>query len=104
MLWDTGMSDAIAGKPDGVTAAGGLLTLWVEAHAGRRNCVKSESLLRTIPHIAISHFHGTTPAMPTCLRAAKLYIQGAEYEAAFGPEPPSSVSPRHYEKLRANPW
>src|SRR5467141_619077 len=82
MLWDTGMSDAIAGKPDGVTAAGGLLTLWV-----RRTLASQLREIGVAPaditHIAISHFHADHSGNANLFTAAKLYIQGEEYEAAF---------------------
>jgi len=64
MLWDTGMSDAIAGKPDGVTAAGGLLTLWLGAR-WRRNCVNRSRFLRTSTTSPFRISMRTTPAMPT---------------------------------------
>jgi glyoxylase-like metal-dependent hydrolase (beta-lactamase superfamily II) len=103
ILWDTGMSDAIADKPDGVTAAGGLLTLWV-----RRTLLSQLRDLGVAPtditHIALSHFHADHSGNANLFTAAKLYIQGAEYDAAFGPEPSKfGFAPANYEKLRANP-
>lgn len=103
MLWDTGMSDAIADKPEGVTAAGGLLTLWV-----RRTLTSQLRELGVAPtdvtHIAFSHFHADHSGNANLFTAAKLYIQVAEYEAAFGTEPSKfNFAPVNYEKLRANP-
>ncbi|HEV8646914.1 MAG TPA: N-acyl homoserine lactonase family protein [Burkholderiales bacterium] len=103
MLWDTGMSDAIADKPEGVTAAGGLLTLWV-----RRTLASQLRELGVAPaditHIALSHFHADHCGNANLFTAATLYIQGAEYEAAFGPEPSKfGFAPANYDKLRANP-
>jgi glyoxylase-like metal-dependent hydrolase (beta-lactamase superfamily II) len=103
MLWDTGMLDAIADKPEGVTAAGGLLTLWV-----RRTLVSQLRELGVAPkditHIALSHFHADHSGNANLFTAATLYIQGAEYEAAFGQEPSKfGFAPANYDKLRANP-
>ena len=33
-LWDSGMSDSIVAKPEGVAAGGGILTLWVRKTHG----------------------------------------------------------------------
>lgn len=103
MLWDTGMSDTIADKPEGVKAAGGLLTLWV-----RRTVASQLRELGVAPaditHIAMSHFHSDHCGNANLFTAATLYIQGAEYEAAFGPEPSKfNFVPANYDKLRANP-
>ena len=103
MLWDTGMSDAIADKPEGVKAAGGLLTLWV-----RRTLASQLRELGVDPtdvtHIAFSHFHADHSGNANLFTAATLYIQDAEYEAAFGAEPSKfNFAPANYEKLRANP-
>jgi glyoxylase-like metal-dependent hydrolase (beta-lactamase superfamily II) len=103
MLWDTGMSDSIADKPEGVKAANGLLTLWV-----RRTLASQLGELGVAPtditHIAISHFHSGHCGNANLFTAATLYIQDAEYEAAFGPEPSKfNFVPANYEKLRANP-
>jgi glyoxylase-like metal-dependent hydrolase (beta-lactamase superfamily II) len=103
MLWDTGMSDAIADKPEGVTAAGGLLTLWVKRTLASQ--LRELGVAPTdITHIALSHFHSDHCGNANLFTAAKLYIQAAEYEAAFGPEPSKfGFAPANYDKLRAIP-
>jgi len=103
MLWDTGMSDAVANMPDGLKAAGGLLTLRVT-----KTLASQLSELGVAPtdisRLAISHFHGDHCGNANMFTAATLYIQEPEYEAAFGPEPAKfSFSPNLYDKLRANP-
>ena len=102
-LWDTGMSDAIAAKPEGVTAASGLLTLWV-----RKTLVSQLETLGVSPadvtDIALSHFHGDHAGNANLFTSAKLYIQKPEYEAAFGPEPAKfGFNPALYGKLEDNP-
>ncbi len=103
MLWDTGMSDAIAKMPEGMKAAGGLLTLRVA-----KTLVSQLSELGLAPtditRLAISHFHGDHCGNANLFTAATLYIQEPEYEAAFGPEPAKfNFAPAFYDKLRANP-
>lgn len=103
MLWDTGMSDAIANMPDGLKAAGGLLTLRVT-----KTLASQLSELGVAPtditRLAISHFHGDHCGNANMFTAATLYIQEPEYEAAFGPDPAKfNFSPNLYDKLRANP-
>jgi glyoxylase-like metal-dependent hydrolase (beta-lactamase superfamily II) len=103
MLWDTGMSDAIADRPEGATAAGGLLTLWVKRTLASQ--LRELGVAATdITHIALSHFHADHCGNANLFTAATLYIQGAEYEAAFGPEPSKfGFAPANYDKLRAIP-
>jgi len=102
-LWDTGMSDSIASKPDGVTVAGGLLTLWV------RNTLASQlEALHVSPaavtDIAVSHFHADHVGNANLFTAAMLYIQDAEYSAAFGADPGKfGFNPALYGKLKDNP-
>jgi N-acyl homoserine lactone hydrolase len=103
MIWDTGMSDSIASKPEGVSAAGGLLTLWV-----RRTLASQLAELNVSPgdvsHIAFSHFHADHCGNANLFTAATLYIQEREYDAAFGADPAKfNFNPALYEKLRNNP-
>ena len=85
MLWESGISDAVADKPDGVVAGGGILTLRV------RKTLQSQ--LRElgiapadIKYLGFSHFHGDHVGNANLFTEATLYIQQAEYDAAFGPE------------------
>jgi N-acyl homoserine lactone hydrolase len=103
MLWDSGMSDAIASKPEGVTAANGLLTLWV-----RKPLASQLQQLGIAPgditDIAFSHFHSDHVGNANLFTSAKLYIQQPEYDAAFGPNAAQfNFAPALYEKLRSNP-
>jgi len=103
LLWDSGMSDAIAAKPEGVTAANGLLTLWV-----RKPLASQLQQLGIAPSdvtdIAFSHFHSDHVGNANLFTSAKLYIQEPEYDAAFGPDAAKfNFAPALYEKLRSNP-
>jgi glyoxylase-like metal-dependent hydrolase (beta-lactamase superfamily II) len=103
LLWDTGMSDAIADKPQGVSAAGGLLTLWVKRTLASQLGAIGVSAA-DVTHLAISHFHADHCGNANLFTAATLYIQAAEYDAAFGPDPSRfNFNPAFYEKLRASP-
>jgi glyoxylase-like metal-dependent hydrolase (beta-lactamase superfamily II) len=102
-LWDTGMSDAIAAKPEGVTAASGLLTLWV-----RKTLASQLGMLGVSPadvtDIAFSHFHGDHAGNANLFTSAKLYIQEPEYDAAFGGDAAKfGFNPALYGKLKDNP-
>ena len=103
MLWDTGLSDSIASKPEGVSVMGGLLVLRV-----RRTLASQLAEIGLSPgdvsHLAISHFHSDHCGNANLFAAATLYIQQSEYDAAFGPDPARfGFVPANYEKLRASP-
>jgi N-acyl homoserine lactone hydrolase len=101
-LWDSGMSDAIAAKPEGVPAANGLLTLFV-----RKTLAAQLAELKVAPAdiqtVAFSHFHADHVGNANLFTAARLLIQQSEYDAAFGAEPQKfGFQPALYEKLRGN--
>jgi glyoxylase-like metal-dependent hydrolase (beta-lactamase superfamily II) len=103
LLWDSGMSDAIADKPDGVVAGGGILTLYV-----RKTLQSQLAELGVAPtdvtHVAFSHFHGDHVGNANLFTAATLLVQRAEYDAAFGPDPAKyGFNPALYGKLKDNP-
>jgi N-acyl homoserine lactone hydrolase len=103
LLWDSGMSDSIAAKAEGVSGAGGLLTMWV-----RKTLASQLQALDIAPaditEIAFSHFHGDHVGNANLFTSATLYIQEPEYDAAFGPNSAKfNFTLPLYEKLRANP-
>jgi glyoxylase-like metal-dependent hydrolase (beta-lactamase superfamily II) len=102
-LWDSGMSDSIAAKPEGVSAAGGLLTLWVRKTLAAQ--LQEIGIAPTdVTHVAFSHFHADHVGNANLFTAATLYIQEAEHDAAFGLEPEQfNFNRALYGKLRANP-
>ncbi len=102
MLWDTGNSDALAARPDGLTVLGGRLNIRMP-----RTLVSQLKEIGVEPadirHLAMSHMHGDHCGNANYFTAATLYIQEAEYDAAFGPEPQKfGFVPANYEKLRSN--
>lgn len=102
-LWDTGMSDAIATKPDGVVVAGGLLTLKVV----RPLAAQLEALhvsADDVTDLALSHFHSDHAGNAGAFRRATHYVQKAERDAAFGPDAAKfGFAPSLYESLKNNP-
>lgn len=103
MLWDTGMSDAIAAMPDGLVVGGGMLTLRVPKTLASQ--LSEMGIAPTaVTHLAISHFHSDHCGNANLFTSATLYIQEAEYDAAFGENAAKfNYAPANYEKLRASP-
>jgi len=103
MLWDTGNADRLAAMPNGMTVAGGAITAYMKKPL-------AESLKEIgvtpadIKHFAMSHAHGDHSGNANLFTAATLYVQRAEYDAMFGPEPQKyGFIPANFEKLRGNP-
>jgi glyoxylase-like metal-dependent hydrolase (beta-lactamase superfamily II) len=102
-LWDSGLSDSIADKTDGVVAASGLLTMWVKKTLASQ-LTALDIAPTSITDIAFSHFHSDHVGNANLFTIATHYIQEAEFDAAFGPDASKfGFMPALYEKLRANP-
>jgi glyoxylase-like metal-dependent hydrolase (beta-lactamase superfamily II) len=57
-----------------------------------------------ITYLALSHFHWDHVGNANLFTQGTLYMQQAEYDAAFGPEPAKyGFNPAVYDKLRNNP-
>jgi len=102
MLWDSGLTDSLIDKPEGVQGARGM------------RMMRSQTLLAQLEQIgvtpaqigtvAFSHTHPDHVGNANLFAGATLYIQQAEYDAAFGPEPAKyGFAPAVYEKLRDTP-
>jgi len=103
MLWDAGLSDAIAAMPDGAVALGGLLRMRVPKTLASQLAEVGVKPAE-VTHLAFSHFHADHVGNANLFTAATLHIQEVEYEAAFGAAPQKfGFLPVNYEKLRANP-
>jgi N-acyl homoserine lactone hydrolase len=103
LLWESGVSDAIAAMPDGLTVGNGMLTLHVRKTL--RSQLQELGIAPTdITHLGFSHFHGDHVGNANLFTSAKLFIQKAEYDAAFGPDAAKSgFNPAFYNKLKDNP-
>jgi len=103
MLWDTGNSDALAARPDGLTVLGGRLNIRMP-----RTLVSQLKEVGVEPadikYLAMSHMHADHCGNANLFTAATLYMQEAEYNAAFGPEAQKfGFVPTNYDKLRSSP-
>jgi glyoxylase-like metal-dependent hydrolase (beta-lactamase superfamily II) len=103
MLWDSGFSEAIADLPDGVPAAGGVITAKVPKKLSAQLAEIGVAPAQ-VTRIAFSHSHSDHVGNANLFAGATLYIQKAEFDAAFGPEPGKyNFAPATYEKLRSTP-
>ena len=103
MLWDTGNADRLAAMPDGMSVAGGAITVFM-----KKPLAESLKELGVAPgdikHFAMSHAHGDHSGNANLFTAATLYVQRAEYAAMFGPDAQKfGFVAANYDKLRANP-
>jgi N-acyl homoserine lactone hydrolase len=101
MLWDTGFADALAAVPEGAAGARNMRTYRKKTLASQlaEIGVKPDD----IKILAFSHTHGDHVGNGNLFTAATLYIQQAEYDAAFGPDPQKfGFAPATYDKLRAS--
>jgi glyoxylase-like metal-dependent hydrolase (beta-lactamase superfamily II) len=102
MLWDSGFADGLADHPDGVAGARGM-------RAFRRQTLASQLdeigvAPAQIKFIAFSHTHADHVGNAKLFPAATWYVQQAEYDAAFGPDPGKyGFVPATYASLRGNP-
>ena len=85
MLWDSGLPDGLAALPNGQTSANGLITAF-----RRKPLVDSLRELGLAPTdisvFAMSHSHADHSGNADLFAAATIYMQSAEYDAAFGPD------------------
>lgn len=102
LLWDTGMADGIADKPEGVTVANGLLKLFVR-NPLRAQLQQLGLAPEDITDLALSHFHADHAGNANLFTRATLYVQKAESDAAFGPDAGRfGYVPALYERLSGN--
>ena len=103
MLWDSGYSDAVNARPEGVVAPSGL-------NVGRMPRTLSSQLAEIgltpshITHVAFSHTHGDHIGNANLFDKATLYIQEPEYAVAFGLDVAKfNFNLALYDNLRRNP-
>jgi glyoxylase-like metal-dependent hydrolase (beta-lactamase superfamily II) len=100
MLWDTGNPDRLASLPNGLTAPNGIITAFMQ-----KPLVDSLKEIGVAPvdiqNFAMSHSHGDHSGNANLFGASTLYMQTAEYDAVFGPEPQKyGFIAANFEKLR----
>jgi glyoxylase-like metal-dependent hydrolase (beta-lactamase superfamily II) len=100
LLWESGVSDAVANMPEGLVVGNGMLTLHVRKTL-RSQLQELGIAPSSITHLGFSHFHGDHVGNANLFTSAKLYIQQPEYDAAFGADAAKSgFNPAFYNKLR----
>lgn len=100
LLWESGVSDTIAAMPDGFVVGNGMLTLHVRKTL-RSQLQELGISPAEVTHLGFSHFHGDHVGNANLFTAATLYLQQAEYDAAFGPDPSKfGFNPAFYNRLR----
>jgi glyoxylase-like metal-dependent hydrolase (beta-lactamase superfamily II) len=100
MLWDSGNPDRLANMPDGLTNPAGTITAFM-----KKPLVQSLKEIglepADIPYFAMSHSHGDHSGNANLFAASTIYMQQAEYDAVFGPDPQKyNFIAANFEKLR----
>jgi glyoxylase-like metal-dependent hydrolase (beta-lactamase superfamily II) len=101
MLWDSGNADRIATMPNGLANPRGTLTAYMKkplAESLKEIGVMPED----IAHFAMSHSHGDHSGNAGLFTRSTIYMQTAEYDAIYGPEPQKlGIPPANFANLRA---
>jgi N-acyl homoserine lactone hydrolase len=100
MLWDSGYPDSLVEKPEGIVGprSRALRSRTLASQLAEIGVTPSQ-----ITRLAFSHSHGDHIGNGNLFTAATLYIQKAEYDAAFGAEPAKyGFAPATYDQLRGN--
>lgn len=80
LLWDTGVPDALVERPDGLTVARGLITIYrSKTLASQLEALGAPPA--KIDYVAISHIHGDHVGNLKAFKTSKILMQKAEYEA-----------------------
>jgi glyoxylase-like metal-dependent hydrolase (beta-lactamase superfamily II) len=98
MLWDSGYADSLADTPEGIVGprSRALRRRTLAAQLAEIGVAPSQ-----ISRLAFSHSHSDHVGNGNLFTAATLYIQKAEYDAAFGAEPAKyGFAPATYDQLR----
>lgn len=100
MLWDSGNADRIAALPNGLPNPRGTSIAYM-----KKPLAESLKEIGVAPadirHFAMSHTHGDHSGNANLFAGSTIYMQSAEYDAAFGPEPQKyNFIAANYEKLR----
>jgi glyoxylase-like metal-dependent hydrolase (beta-lactamase superfamily II) len=103
MLWDSGINDAVAAMPGGFQR-NPLAPSYVLAKPFREQLAAIGVSPDSVTHIAFSHTHGDHVGNANLFTRGTLYIQQAEYDAAFGPEAVKryNFETVNYDKLRTS--
>ncbi|TMI04458.1 MAG: MBL fold metallo-hydrolase, partial [Betaproteobacteria bacterium] len=101
MLWDSGLTDTLADKPDGMQGPRGMVMKRKQTLAAQLAAIGVAP--GDVKYLAFSHTHSDHVGNANLFTAATLYIQQAEYDAAFGPEPSKfGFVAANYDQLRTS--
>jgi len=99
LLWDTGVTDAVATMPDGMVVANGAITY-------RRTTTLAAQLTALgvkpadVTYVAVSHTHGDHVGNIAQFPSSTILIQGAEYDWAMTqPTKPAFAATQNIEKV-----
>jgi glyoxylase-like metal-dependent hydrolase (beta-lactamase superfamily II) len=100
MLWDSGNPDRLADLPNGLTNPQGTITAFMKKRLA--DSLKEIGVAPAdIQYFAMSHSHGDHSGNANLFAASTIFMQQAEYDAVFGPEPQKyGFQPANFEKLR----
>ena len=102
MMWDAGLPDALAQKPEGMTFMNTFVMRMPQTLASQLKEIGYAP--ESINKLGISHFHGDHVGNVGLFSKAQLLIQKEEYAAAFGTEPGKyGFDPSSYASLKLNP-
>src|SRR5262245_23164441 len=92
LLWDTGISYAVAAMHDGLVVANGAIT---QRRAKTLAAQLAEIGVKPtdVTHVAVSHTHGDHVGNVALFPSSTVLIQGAEYEWAMGQPTKPSFTP-----------
>jgi len=80
LLWETGVPDALAQRPNGLSVAKGLITLYrAKTLASQLEALGAPPA--KIAYVAVSHTHGDHVGNLKAFKTSKILMQKAEYEA-----------------------
>jgi N-acyl homoserine lactone hydrolase len=99
LLWDTGISDAVAAMPNGLVTANGAI---IQSRAKTLAAQLTELGVKPadVTYVAVSHTHGDHVGNIALFPASTVLIQGAEYEWAMaGQNKPAFAATQKIEKL-----
>ncbi|WP_157778313.1 N-acyl homoserine lactonase family protein [Massilia violaceinigra] len=102
LVWDTGLGDELAAKPEGVQAAPGF-------HMSMKKSVAAQFkeigvAPDSVRYLGLSHMHGDHIGNVSLFPHSTLLMQKEEYAAAFGPRAASfGNDPSAYPTLARNP-
>ena len=99
LLWDTGISDAVAAMPNGLVTANGAI---IQSRAKTLAAQLAELGVKPadVTYVAVSHTHGDHVGNVALFPTSTVLIQGAEYEWAMaGQNKPAFAATQKFEKL-----